>query len=88
MINTKQTQPQQIILEIADIMVKEIYSGSCPSEGSLGGNPNNSVAINKVLLYGVEEIPTDTTDFIDFEDGLFGECHSESFFFFFLLFLG
>ncbi|XP_063597788.1 uncharacterized protein LOC134774329 isoform X2 [Penaeus indicus] len=41
-------------------------------EGSLGGNPNNSVAINKVLLDGVEEIPTDTTDFIDFEDGLFG----------------
>ncbi|XP_042859084.1 uncharacterized protein LOC122245198 [Penaeus japonicus] len=41
-------------------------------EGSLGGNSNNSVAVNKVLLNGVEEIPTDTTDFIDFEDGLFG----------------
>lgn len=41
-------------------------------EGSLGGNPNNSVAINKVVLDGVEEIPTDTTEFIDFEGGLFG----------------
>lgn len=60
-------------------MAKEIYFESPPSEGSLGGNPNNSVAINKVVLDGVEEIPTDTTEFIDFEGGLFGECHSESF---------
>ncbi|XP_047501534.1 uncharacterized protein LOC125047323 [Penaeus chinensis] len=41
-------------------------------EGSLGGNPNNSVAVNKIELEGVKVIQTDLANLMDFENGLFG----------------
>lgn len=42
-------------------------------EGSLGGNPNNSVAVNKIELEGVKAIQTDLANLMDFENGLFGK---------------
>ncbi|ROT62594.1 putative E3 ubiquitin-protein ligase SMURF2 isoform X2 [Penaeus vannamei] len=41
-------------------------------EGSLGSNPNNSVAVNKVELEGVKAVQNDFANLVDFENGLFG----------------
>lgn len=46
----------------------------CPTEeGSLGSNPNNSVAVNKVELEGVKAVQNDFANLVDFENGLFGK---------------
>lgn len=39
----------------------------------MGGNPNNSVAVNKIELEGVKAIQTDLANLMDFENGLFGK---------------
>lgn len=41
-------------------------------EGSLGGSVNNSVAVDRVVLEGVKVIPSDPSEFFDFENGLLG----------------
>ncbi|XP_070000631.1 mucin-5AC [Penaeus vannamei] len=41
-------------------------------EGSIGSNPNNSVAVNKVELEGVKAVQNDFANLVDFENGLFG----------------
>ncbi|MDK2412755.1 hypothetical protein QHH03_27025 [Aphanizomenon sp. 202] len=41
-------------------------------EGSLGGHPNNSVAVDMVEIWGVREASLDHSSFFDFEKGLQG----------------
>ncbi|XP_063597945.1 uncharacterized protein LOC134774462 [Penaeus indicus] len=41
-------------------------------EGSLGGHPNNSVAVDMVEIRGVREAALDHSSFFDFENGLQG----------------
>ncbi|KAK7078917.1 hypothetical protein SK128_013041 [Halocaridina rubra] len=56
--------------QLKDLAVGDIFS--LILEGSLGGNFNNSVAVDRIVLEGVKAIESDPSAFFDFENDLMG----------------